>query len=106
MSVSKRSEIRHTWRSCTSATPGVSRMVRSTAANYARLTEFVAPYNKTLTFPGLPEAWSLDTLTGLSRLSIELQRQAEATTHAARKDQIGQAIAEIERRLAEMSKKK
>jgi hypothetical protein len=35
---------------------------------------------------------------------IELQRQAEATTHAARKDQIGQAIAEIDRRLAEMEK--
>ena len=36
---------------------------------------------------------------------IELQRQAEATTHAARKDQIGNAIAEIERRMAEMKKK-
>jgi hypothetical protein len=35
----------------------------------------------------------------------ELQRQAEATTHATRKDQISQAIAEIERRLAEMEKK-
>jgi hypothetical protein len=28
------------------------------------------------------------------------------TTHQARKEQIGQAIAEIERRLAEMQKKK
>jgi hypothetical protein len=37
---------------------------------------------------------------------IELQRQAEATTHATRKDQIGQAIAEIDRRLAGMNKKK
>ena len=37
---------------------------------------------------------------------IELQRQAETTTHAARKDQIGQAIAEIDRRLAGMNKKK
>jgi hypothetical protein len=36
----------------------------------------------------------------------ELQRQAEATVHAVRKDQIGQAIAEIDRRLAEMTKKK
>ena len=35
---------------------------------------------------------------------IELQRQAEGTTHAARKDQIGHAIAEIERRMAEMKK--
>jgi len=37
---------------------------------------------------------------------IELQRQAETTTHAARKDQIGQAIAEIDRRMADMTKKK
>jgi hypothetical protein len=36
----------------------------------------------------------------------ELQRQLETTTHAARKDQIGQAIAEIERRLSDMNKKK
>ena len=37
---------------------------------------------------------------------IELQRQAETTTHAARKDQIAQAIAEIDRRLTAMNKKK
>lgn len=36
----------------------------------------------------------------------ELQRQAEATVHAVRKEQIGQAIAEIDRRLAEMTAKK
>jgi hypothetical protein len=37
---------------------------------------------------------------------VELQRQLETTTHEARRTQIGQAVAEIERRLAEMSKKK
>lgn len=37
---------------------------------------------------------------------IELQRQGEATTHPARKDQIGHAIAEIDRRMAEMTAKK
>ena len=36
---------------------------------------------------------------------IELQRQAELTTHATRKDQIGHAIAEIDRRLAEIDHK-
>jgi len=36
----------------------------------------------------------------------ELQRQLELTTHPARRDQIGQAVAEIERRLAEIAKKK
>jgi hypothetical protein len=37
---------------------------------------------------------------------VELQRQLEATTHEARRTQIGQALAEIERRLTEMNKKK
>jgi hypothetical protein len=36
----------------------------------------------------------------------ELQRQLETTTHPIRKDQIGQAVAEIDRRMAEMTKKK
>ena len=36
---------------------------------------------------------------------IELQRQLDATTHEARRSQIGNAIAEIERRLSEMKKK-
>jgi hypothetical protein len=37
---------------------------------------------------------------------IELQRQFEATTHEARKSQIEQAIAEIDRRAAAMKAKK
>ena len=37
---------------------------------------------------------------------IELQRQLDATTHEARRDQIGHALAEIEKRLADMQKKK
>lgn len=32
----------------------------------------------------------------------ELERQLEATTHQGRRDQIGQAVAEIDRRLAAM----
>jgi hypothetical protein len=36
----------------------------------------------------------------------ELKRQLEATTHEARRDQIQQALAEIERRLTSMEKKK
>ncbi len=51
-------------------------LVRSTSVNYARMTEFVNPYNRSLQVPEFPSAWSLDTLTGLSRLSNELQRQA------------------------------
>ena len=37
---------------------------------------------------------------------IELSRQMEATPHPVRKDQIGQAIAEIDKRLAGLSKVK
>jgi hypothetical protein len=37
---------------------------------------------------------------------IELQRQLDATTHEARRTQIQQAVAEIEKRLADMQKRK
>ena len=36
----------------------------------------------------------------------ELQHQLEVTTHATRRDQIGQAVAEIGRRLAALENKK
>jgi len=51
-------------------------LVRSTTANYARMTEFVNPFNRTLAFPGLPGAWSMDTPSGLLRLAGEIQHQA------------------------------
>ena len=34
----------------------------------------------------------------------EMQRQLEATTHQARKQQLGQAIAELDRRIAQLLK--
>jgi DHA2 family multidrug resistance protein len=49
---------------------------RSTASNYSRLTEFITPYNKTLTMPGLPTQWSLDDTSSLLSLSNEMLRQA------------------------------
>jgi DHA2 family multidrug resistance protein len=49
---------------------------RSTASNYSRLTEVFTPYNKTLTMPGLPVQWSLESTTGLLSLSNEMLRQA------------------------------
>ena len=51
-------------------------LVRSTAINYSRLTEFISPYNKALAFPGLPEAWNINTVTGLMRLAGEIHDQA------------------------------
>jgi DHA2 family multidrug resistance protein len=50
---------------------------RSTASNYSRMTEFITPYNKTLTMPGgLPPQWSLESPGTLQTLSNEILRQA------------------------------
>jgi DHA2 family multidrug resistance protein len=49
---------------------------RSTASNYSRMTEYITPYNKTLTSPGLPSQWSLDGAASLQSLSNEILRQA------------------------------
>jgi DHA2 family multidrug resistance protein len=51
-------------------------LVRSTATNYARMTELITPYNKALVFPGMPAAWNIDNTSGLLRLAGEIQRQA------------------------------
>jgi MFS transporter, DHA2 family, multidrug resistance protein len=50
--------------------------IRSTSTNYARMTEMINPFNKALSFPGLPERWDLETITGLMRVSREIHRQA------------------------------
>lgn len=49
---------------------------RSTASNYSRMTEFITPYNKSLSMPGLPPQWSLESLGSLQNLSNEILRQA------------------------------
>ena len=49
---------------------------RSTASNYSRLTEVFTPYNKSLSMPGLPLQWSLDSTNSLLTLSNEILRQA------------------------------
>ncbi len=51
-------------------------LLRSTSANYARMTEMVTPFSEARLYPNLPSTWSLDSLTGLSRLSGEILRQA------------------------------
>jgi MFS transporter, DHA2 family, multidrug resistance protein len=51
-------------------------LVRSTSTNYARMTEFITPYQKMLMLQGLPEPWNPETAAGLLRLSNEIQRQA------------------------------
>jgi DHA2 family multidrug resistance protein len=51
-------------------------LVRSTSTNYARMTEFITPYQKMLMLQGLPEPWNPETTKGLLTLSNEIQRQA------------------------------
>jgi hypothetical protein len=43
-------------------------------------------------------------LESLRLARTEMQRQLDVTTHAARKQQLGQAIAELDRRIKELSK--
>jgi DHA2 family multidrug resistance protein len=54
----------------------IALLVRSTAANYSRLVEFVNPFNAML--KGLPASapWNIGTTSGLSRLAGEIERQA------------------------------
>ena len=51
-------------------------LVRSTAANYSRMVEFINPFNATLKGPPAPAAWNIGTTSGLMRLTNEIQRQA------------------------------
>jgi hypothetical protein len=43
-------------------------------------------------------------LESLRLARTEMQRQLDVTTHEARKQQLGQAIAELDRRIKELSK--
>ena len=55
----------------------VSQFVRHTQDNRAGLIEHINPYNALLHHGVLPEQWNTGTLTGLSRLAREVERQAE-----------------------------
>jgi DHA2 family multidrug resistance protein len=53
-----------------------AQVVRSTGANYSRLTEMVTPYNRVFEMPWAMGAWTVDTVSGLARLAKEVNRQA------------------------------
>lgn len=59
----------------------VAEVVRSTGANYSRMTEIVSPYNKVLAMPWVTGLWELQSLTGLERVSREVLRQATLIAH-------------------------
>jgi len=54
----------------------VADIVRVTAQNYSRMTEMISPFNGRLALPWVMGGWSTDTLSGLARLSKEINRQA------------------------------
>ena len=54
----------------------VAEIVRTTGANYSRMTEMVSPFSQPLTAPELLGRWSIDSISGLASLAKEIQRQA------------------------------
>jgi len=54
----------------------VAEIVRTSATNYARLTEYASPYNRVLEMPWAMGGWSVESAAGLAKLSGEMARQA------------------------------
>jgi DHA2 family multidrug resistance protein len=54
----------------------VAEIVRTQAANYARMVEHVSLYNRVLEMPWAMGAWTIDAAPGLARLSGEIVRQS------------------------------
>jgi DHA2 family multidrug resistance protein len=54
----------------------VTEIVRATGANYSRLTELATTYNKAWQLPWVTGAWTVETLSGIARISKEMTRQA------------------------------
>lgn len=54
----------------------VAEIVRTTTANYSRMTEHVSAFNKALQLPWVTGSWTVDTLQGIARLSREMVRQS------------------------------
>lgn len=54
----------------------VAEIVRTTSANYGRMTEMLSPYNKSLGAPAITGGWHTDTVTGMAKLAKEIDRQA------------------------------
>jgi DHA2 family multidrug resistance protein len=54
----------------------IAEIVRTTGANYSRMTEMITPYNQALALPNVAGGWSVDTVSGLAKLANEINRQA------------------------------
>lgn len=54
----------------------IAEIVRTSGANYSRMSEMINPYNRALTTPGLTGGWNFDTVPGLAKVAKEIARQA------------------------------
>src|SRR5436305_212330 len=54
----------------------IAEIVRTTGANYSRMTEMITPYNQALAIPGVTGAWNFDSVPGLAKFANEIARQA------------------------------
>jgi MFS transporter, DHA2 family, multidrug resistance protein len=54
----------------------IAEIVRSTGANYSRMTEMISPYNTTLSMPGMTGGWDFGSVAGLAKVAKEINRQA------------------------------
>lgn len=55
----------------------VALVLRSTATNYAGLTEHITVFNELFRYPGLAGLWNIEDREGLAALSGEIRRQAQ-----------------------------
>ena len=44
----------------------IAEIVRTTGANYSRMTEMISPYNRALSMPGVTGGWNFDSVPGLA----------------------------------------
>jgi DHA2 family multidrug resistance protein len=54
----------------------VAQIVRTTGANYSRLSEQITPLNPVMSEPWATGGWVLDTVPGLAKFAREVARQA------------------------------
>jgi DHA2 family multidrug resistance protein len=54
----------------------VAEIIRTTSANYSRMTEMVSDYNRAWQLPWVTGGWSIDTLSSIAKFSKEITRQA------------------------------
>ena len=54
----------------------IAEIVRTTGANYSRMTEMITPYSHGLSLPGMTGGWTFDTVPGLAKVANEIARQS------------------------------